>query len=88
MRITVNYLMSFSQITGRKIEQVDLDDNATINRLLEVLIIKHGRELKKALEKDIDHRSVLFMVNGTAGELETVLHEGDTVLISYPVGGG
>lgn len=88
MIITVRYLMAFSQITGRKSEQVELLEGSTVAQLIEKLILKHGRKFKKALEKDIDHRSVLFMVNGAPGQLDTLLGNNDEVLISYPVGGG
>ncbi|UCH88786.1 MAG: MoaD/ThiS family protein [Thermoplasmata archaeon] len=88
MQIKVKYLMTFSQLTGRKSEEVELPEGSTVNDLVEQLIIKYGRKFKKALEKDIEHRSVLFMVNDSNGELSTVLHDNDEVLISYPVGGG
>ena len=88
MQITVKYLMTFSQLTGKKSEQLDLDDGCTIENLLDQLIMKYGRKFKKALELDIENRSVLFMVNDNNGELGTVLKSNDVVLISYPVGGG
>ena len=88
MQITVKYLMTFSQLTGKKSEKVDLPEGTTIEKLLEHLIVKYGRTFRKALELDIDNRSVLYMANAVNGELSTVLNNNDEVLISYPVGGG
>lgn len=88
MKITVKYLMTFSQLTGKKSEQVELPEGSTVGNLVEQLINKYGRKFKKALERDIENRSVLFMVNNATGELGTVLNENDLVVISYPVGGG
>lgn len=88
MLIKVKYLMTFSQITGCKSEDIDIPEQSTLDQLLEKLVLKHGRKFKKALERDIDHRSVIFMVNSTVNERSTVLKENDEVLISYPVGGG
>jgi MoaD family protein len=88
MKIIVKYLMTFSQLAGCKSEELDMPDDSTLSQLLDKLVFKHGRKFKKALEKDIDHRSVIFMVNGAIGELTTKLSDNDEVLISYPVGGG
>ena len=88
MNITVRYLMTFSQITGTKSEQVELEEGSEITRLLEKLTLRHGRKFKKALEKEFDHRSVLYMVNEKTVDVSTMLEDGDEVLISYPVGGG
>ena len=88
MMITVRYLMAFSQITGTKSEQIELMEGNDITQLLEKLIIRHGRKFKKALEKEFDHRSVLYMVNEKTVEVSQKLNDGDEVLISYPVGGG
>jgi MoaD family protein len=86
--ITVKYLMVFSQITGKKSEKLQIQDNATVEDLLKNLYNKYGRKLKKAIEISYDHRSVVIAINGEVKERETTLEEGDEVLISYPVGGG
>lgn len=88
MKITVRYLMTFSQITGTKSEQVELQEGSDISQLVGKLILRHGRKFKKALEREFDHRSVLFMINEKTVDVSTELNDGDEVLISYPVGGG
>lgn len=86
--VTVKYLMVFSQLTGKKSEKIQIEEDATLEDLLKALYIKYGRKFKKAVETSYDHRSVVFAVNGEAKERSTLLNEGDEVLISYPVGGG
>ena len=86
--VTVKYLMVFSQVTGKKKERLDIHEGDTIKDLLEKLYNRYGRKFKKLIEQDFEHRSVLFVVNGEAKDVSTVLSDGDEVLISYPVGGG
>jgi molybdopterin converting factor small subunit len=80
--------MTFSQLTGCKNEVVELPASSNISALIEKLVLKYGRKFRKAIEKDIDNRSVLYMINDIIGAPETELHDNDEVLISYPVGGG
>ncbi len=86
--VTVKYLMVFSQITKKRREEVTLKDSASLGDLVEILVKKYGRKLKKALGRDLEHRSVLFYVNGEETALDSTLRDGDEVIISYPVGGG
>jgi molybdopterin converting factor small subunit len=80
--------MTFSQLTGCKNEVVELPESSNVSVLVDTLVLKYGRKFRKAIEKDIDNRSVLYMINDVIGAPETKLHENDEVLISYPVGGG
>lgn len=86
--VTVKYLMSFSQVTGRRNEKVRLENDATVDDLLKYLYNRYGRKFKKLVENDLENRSVLFVVNGEEKDISTALIDGDEVLISYPVGGG
>jgi MoaD family protein len=88
VQITVKYLMAFSQITGKQKESLSLSKGNTISDLLDALYNRYGRKFKKMVEQDFENRSVMFVVNGEAGEKSTMLNDGDEVLISYPVGGG
>lgn len=87
-RVTVKYLMAFSQVTGKQSEKLQLEDNTTVGGLLTQLYNRYGRRLKKLVETDLDNRSVIFVVNGQERDPSTILNDGDEVLISYPVGGG
>lgn len=86
--VTVKYLMTFSQVTGKQSERMEIGENATVNDLLNSLYNRYGRKFRKLVEKDFENRSVIFAVNGESKELNSPINDGDEVLISYPVGGG
>lgn len=86
--VTVKYLMTFSQVTGKKKEQLVIDEGATVGDLLDILYNRYGRKFKKLVTQDLENRSVLFVVNGESRDITTPLNDGDEVLISFPVGGG
>jgi MoaD family protein len=86
--ITVKYLMTFSQVTGKQSEQMAIDEGVTVGDLLEILYNRYGRKFKKLVTQDLENRSVIFAVNGESKDLSTHLSDGDEVLISFPVGGG
>lgn len=87
-QVTVKYLMTFSQVTGKQKETFSVGEGETISDLLNSLYNRYGRKFKKLVEQDFENRSVLFVVNGESMEKSHILMEGDEVLISYPVGGG
>jgi len=87
IKITVKYLGTFSQLTGRKEERVELDGGATVDVLAKKLVLKYGRELKKRLE-DMTTRPVLFIVANRPATGDWQLSDGDEVLLTYPAGGG
>ncbi len=86
--VTVKYLMTFSQVTGKKSETVAIDEGSTVKDVLEMLYHRYGRKFKKLILQDFEHRSVLFVVNGESKDVSTTLSDGDELLISFPVGGG
>ncbi len=86
--ITVKYLMSFSQITGKKKEQMTINEGITVGDLLDILYNRYGRKFKKLVTQDFENRSVIFAVNGESKDISSPLNDGDEVLISFPVGGG
>jgi MoaD family protein len=88
VNITIKYLMTFSQVTGKKKEQMAIDEGSTVKELLEILYNRYGRKFKKLVEQDLENRSVIFAVNGESKDKSTPLYDGDEVLISFPVGGG
>jgi molybdopterin converting factor small subunit len=85
--VTVKYLGTFSQLTGRKEELLELEAGATIDALARKLVLKYGRELKNRLE-DQTTRPVLFVVTNQPADGGRRLSDGDEVLLTYPAGGG
>jgi len=86
IKVTIRYLGSFSQLTGKREEVLEMVDGASREDLAGKLVARYGREMKKRLE-DAETRPVLFAIsNRTAPEWE--LHDGDEVIVTYPAGGG
>ncbi len=87
INVTVKYLGTFSQLTGRREEKLELDEGATVDVLARRLVLKYGRKLKTRFEND-ETRQVLFLVADRPAAGDRVLSEGEEVLLTYPAGGG
>jgi len=87
IKLVVKYLGTFSRLTGRREEVLELEIGATVEDLQRMLVLKYGRELKKKLE-DESTQPVLFVVAGRAAAPDRVLSDGDEVIVTYPAGGG
>ncbi|MEM2869659.1 MAG: MoaD/ThiS family protein [Thermoplasmata archaeon] len=85
--VTVRYLGTFSQLTGKREETLGLEEGATVGELARLLGLKYGRELRRRLE-DGESRPVLFIVDGSPAPSERRLGNGELVLVTYPAGGG
>ncbi|WP_419662870.1 ThiS-like protein [Desulfosarcina variabilis str. Montpellier] len=95
MQVQIRTSMMFREIFGNWRFSVTLPDKSTFGRLLERLVDTYGSELTPHLfEPDgttlLSH--VMFMVNGRnirfLNHRQTILEDGDEVLILPPVGGG
>ena len=95
IRIEVRTILEFAQIFGQDRFEVTLAEGRTVENLLEELINTWGDELASSLFEP-DRFKLLphigLMVNGRSisllDNMETVLQDGDQVLILPPVGGG
>lgn len=87
-KITVKYLMTFSQVTGKQSESISINEGDTVEDVLKILYNRYGRKFKKLVLQDLENRSVMFVVNGESCDEKAALKAGDELLISYPVGGG
>ena len=95
MRVTVRYFATLREITGIREEQVELQNNAKAEELLNQLVRKHGSRFEEYVveEKTGAVRAhILFLIDGTSlnslGGLEARLADGCVVAIMPPVGGG
>ncbi len=94
MKVEVKFFTSLREITGKKVEEVQLQGITTVEKLLTKLSAKYDREFREYLynEKGQVHSYLSILVNGKSTNvlqgLDTVLKEGDTVAILPPVGGG
>lgn len=53
----------------------------------ELLCKKYGRKFKIRIN-DTSTRIPVFVKNGVSQESDTILSQSETIIISYPVGGG
>jgi molybdopterin synthase sulfur carrier subunit len=94
MKVEVRFFTSLREITGKKVEEVQLQRSITVEELLTGFSKKYGREFMESLydEEGKVHSYLSILVNGKSINvlqgLDTELKEGDTIAILPPVGGG
>lgn len=93
--INVKSILDLKKILGGSDLELSVPEKATINDLLELLKNRFGNKIESQLfepDSTVPFSYILFMVNGRdirfLDHFETVLNDGDDVLILPPVGGG
>lgn len=81
MRVTVHYFAGHRDITGQRVEPIELDEGATLGALWELLVAKYPRLAPYA-------GKLLFAVNQEFADLATELRDGDEAAFIPPVSGG
>ncbi|KYH41288.1 MAG: hypothetical protein AYL32_006430 [Candidatus Bathyarchaeota archaeon B26-2] len=93
MKVKVKFFM-MREITGKRMEEVEIEEGATVHQLLEALSEKYGREFKRRIwnEFGLPRGHIQFLLDGknirSLNGFETKLKEGSTVAIIPPIGGG
>ena len=95
MKITLHTILGIKDVVGQRLTELDLPDGSTIAVFLAYLKQRWGDKLSIHLFDPV-HGEVLpyvrIMVNGQTinylAGMETVLKEGDEVIILPPVSGG
>ncbi len=85
VEVTVKYLVSLADKTGKRKETVGLDPGATLEDL--------SRRLNREYGLTLPDPRIMAVLNGRGWEqypdkLETELRSGDTVLLFPPIAGG
>ena len=94
MKVEVKFFTSLREITGKKTDEIQLQNDATVEELLTLLSKKYGKNFREYLydKKGKVQGFLSFLVNGkNINALEgfnTKLKQGDTIAILPPVGGG
>lgn len=95
MRVELKLYSTLKEITGRRLIQLDLKEESTVNDAVKKLEERFGREFKEktgySLRESLEKRFNMFL-NGKIlklpGDYEFQLKEGDELVIVRPVGGG
>ena len=94
MKVKVKFFTSLREITGTKVDQLQLQITVTVDELITLLSEKYGREFREYIynKKGEPQEFLSFLVNGTninnIKGFDTKLKNGDIVAILPPVGGG
>lgn len=88
MKIKIRYLMTFSQLSGIRHEELDVPDSATLRYLIILVKKSKSKEFRRYLEDSLKNNTVAFLVNKSVAEEDVKLKPGDEVIISHVVGGG
>jgi molybdopterin synthase sulfur carrier subunit len=95
MKVKVKFFALVRELTGKREEVVDLEDDATVRTLLGKLVDEYGakfrdyifdsasKEPKGHIQFLMDGRNITLMQG-----LDTTLREGTSLAILPPVGGG
>lgn len=95
IRLKVRTILDLKRILGKREVEISAPENSTLQELLVTMVDTWGEELGSQLfepntTSPLSH--IRLMVNGQdiafLNRLETVLQDGDEILILPPVGGG
>jgi len=94
MKVEVKFFTSLREITGKKVDEIQLQNVITVEELLTLLSEKHGKKFNEYVydKKGKVQGFLSFLVNGkninVLQGFDTKLKQGDTIAILPPVGGG
>jgi molybdopterin synthase sulfur carrier subunit len=94
MKVEVKFFTSLRDITGKKAEEIQLQNVITVEELLTLLSEKYGKNFREYIynKKGKVQDFLSFLVNGrninVLQGFDTELKQGDIIAIIPPVGGG
>jgi molybdopterin synthase sulfur carrier subunit len=95
VKVNVKYFATLREITGKREEQVELEEDSTMGDLLKRLIDIHGPAFKTYVVEEATGSPkghLLFLIDGVSinsiGGLNAKLSENSVVALMPPVGGG
>ena len=94
MKVEVKFFTSLREITGKKIDEIQLQSVIIVEELLTLLSEKYGKNFREYVynKEGKVHGFLSFLVNGkninVLQGFDTELKQGDIIAILPPVGGG
>ncbi|MEM2238887.1 MAG: ubiquitin-like small modifier protein 1 [Candidatus Bathyarchaeia archaeon] len=94
MKVKIKYFAHLREITGKREDLVELEEDTSVGKLLEALSNKYGEKFREYIYGlgEFEGVSLNFLLNGRNISLdkmfETKLQDGDVLSILPPVAGG
>jgi len=94
MNVEVKFFTSLREITGKKVDEIQLQNVITVEEMLTLLYEKYGEKFREYVydKKGKVHGFLSFLVNGrninVLQGFDTELKQGDVIAVVPPVGGG
>ena len=94
MNVEVKFFTSLREITGKKVDQLQIQNSLTLDEFITLLSERYGKNFREYIynKKGEQQEFLSFLVNGTninnIKGFDTKLKNGDIVVILPPVGGG
>ena len=94
MKVHLRYYSIVRDATDRKVETIELEEDSRIRDLLNILVNRYGETLRVYLYNDGAIRTDYLMITVndvdtmSLNKYDTILHDGDTVMLLPPIGGG
>ncbi|MEM2850054.1 MAG: ubiquitin-like small modifier protein 1 [Candidatus Bathyarchaeia archaeon] len=94
MKVKIKYFAYLREITGKREDLVELEEDTSVGKLLEALSNKYGEKFREYIYGlgEFEGVSLNFLLNGRNISLdkmfETKLQDGDVLSILPPVAGG
>jgi len=94
MNVEVKFFTSLREITGKKVDEIQLQNVITVEEMLTLLSEKYGEKFRAYVydKKGKVHGFLSFLVNGrninVLQGFDTELKQGDVIAVVPPVGGG
>ena len=94
MKVTIRYYGVVYDATGKRTEEIEVTNGSTISDLLANLVETRNPQLKEMIfdKENVIRDYLAFVINNvdvrSLDGFDTVLENGDIVLILPPIGGG
>ena len=94
MKVEVKFFTYLREITGKKVDEIQLQNIVTVDELVTLLSEKYGKNFRDYIynKKGEVQEFLSFLVNGKniniMQGLDTKLEEGNVIAILPPIGGG
>lgn len=90
IKVTVIYFEPFLSLTEKREEEIILEEGATINHLVKHLTRQYQGEFRKFAGQKDTYPATVFIREGENLNLkkDTILKDGDRIMMAMPVGGG